>query len=172
MRWTERIESLKAGLLGAIATGTAFGVLEGTMAHLFPGGVGIGVTAGLPLVLRLGIAIASGFLFGVTYRYIIRQDDSTHLKSGAVLAFGLVRGLAQVEDQGAISLSGLNGSGLNGSELNGLELAGLAGLMDWRQGGAIALLLGESWVLFAIARLVLDFSLRQGWLQPFQGLYD
>lgn len=37
-----------------------------------------------------GIAL-SGFLFGVTYRYIIRQDRNSHLRGGAVLAFALVR---------------------------------------------------------------------------------
>lgn len=46
-----------------------------------------------------------GFLFGVTYRYIIREDRNFQLQAGAVLAFGLVRGLAQV-DMG-LSISGL-----------------------------------------------------------------
>ena len=36
-------------------------------------------------------------LFGVTYRYIIRSDKNPQLKAGGILAFGLVRGLTQIE---------------------------------------------------------------------------
>jgi hypothetical protein len=43
------------------------------------------------------IATFSGLLFGVTYRYIIRSDKNPQLKAGGVLAFGLVRGLTQME---------------------------------------------------------------------------
>jgi hypothetical protein len=78
-------------------------------------------------------------LFGVTYRYIIRTDVNSHLKSGAVLAFGLVRGFAQVE----VGLS-------------------LQGTLE-----ALALLATESIVMFAIARLLLDWSLQQGIVKPF-----
>lgn len=43
------------------------------------------------------IAFFSGLLFGVTYRYLIRSDKNPQLKAGGVLAFGLVRGLTQIE---------------------------------------------------------------------------
>ncbi|WP_414153323.1 hypothetical protein [Nostoc commune] len=43
------------------------------------------------------VASFTGLLFGVTYRYIIRSDKNPQLKAGGVLAFGLVRGLTQIE---------------------------------------------------------------------------
>jgi ammonia channel protein AmtB len=49
-------------------------------------------------VVNVAIASISGFLFAVTYRYIVRDDQNPHLKSGAVSAFGLVRGLAQIQE--------------------------------------------------------------------------
>lgn len=52
---------------------------------------------GIDFLIEGGIAWISGFLFGVTYRYIIRSDRNSHLNDGAVLAFGLVRGLALLE---------------------------------------------------------------------------
>ncbi len=99
--------------------------------------------------VRLAIALISGFLFGVTYRYIIRQDDSTHLRSGAVLAFALVRGLARLDQRGL-------GSPLREWGLLQAELF------------LVLVLLGQSWVMFAIARWALDIGLRRGWLQSFQ----
>jgi hypothetical protein len=81
----------------------------------------------------------SGFLFGVTYRYIIRTDRNDHLNSGAVLAFGLVRGLAQVD----------------GSKF---ELSQL-----WLDG----IILAQSILLFSIARYAIDYALAQGWILPF-----
>jgi hypothetical protein len=148
MLWQERIESLKTGLLGAIAAGLtavffslieAVALSEALRSSLPQGGRLIGP---LPLQsLDWAIAALSGFLFAVTYRYVIRQDPSSHLRSGAVLAFGLVRGLAQVEIA--------------------LEQSG-----DFR---LLLLLLGESLVMMAIARVILDQGLRRGWLQPFKG---
>jgi hypothetical protein len=55
------------------------------------------ITTTLALLLRVAIAALSGFLFGITYRYVIRDDKNPHLQDGAVLAFGLVRGLASME---------------------------------------------------------------------------
>ena len=43
--------------------------------------------------LSLAGVLVSCFLFGLTYRYIVRRDlENTNLKAGAVAAFGLVRG--------------------------------------------------------------------------------
>jgi hypothetical protein len=67
----------------------------------------------------------------MTYRYIIRTDRNHHLKSGAVLAFGLVRGLAQVE---------VTDFALDRLLLNGV-------------------LVVESLLVFAIARYALDYAL-------------
>lgn len=127
----DRLESLKAGLCAAVA------------ATLTDAGVALVVTeTPLTLLLRLAIVGASGFLFGVTYRYAVRRDTNPQLKSGAVGAFGLVRGLALLENamsRGAISDGTI----------------------------AIALLsLLESLGLFAVAGLCLDWALQQGWIAP------
>ena len=124
----ERIESLKAGGLGAIATTIGFSLLA--LIPIQP--------IALPLLeVQEAIALVTGFLFGVTYRYIVRQDDNSHLREGAVLAFGLVRGLAQVE------------SSLMAQPL----LAGTVVL--------------ESVVMMAIACVGLEVAMRRGWLKPF-----
>lgn len=91
------------------------------------------------LVIGGSIAAFSGFLFGITYRYVIRQDHNPHLKSGAVLAFGLVRGLVQVE----------------------------CGLQAHLPLLSLAISAGESILLFAIARTGVDLTIQQGWVKPF-----
>ncbi|MDJ0636429.1 MAG: hypothetical protein QNJ34_24845, partial [Xenococcaceae cyanobacterium MO_188.B29] len=85
--------------------------------------------------IRGGIAWISGFLFGVTYRYIIRGDRNSHLNDGAVLAFGLVRGLALLEETTVLS------------------------------SGSILLI--ESVICFALARLSLDLALKYKLIKPF-----
>lgn len=141
--WAERLESLKAGLLGALSAGLLFsalmlvnGWLSLRLAQL--GALPIG-TNSLRLLVSGVIAAFSGFLFGVTYRYIIRQDQNPHLKSGAVLAFGLVRGLAQVEGKLDTSIALV----------------------------PLALLVVESLLLFMGVRLILDGALWGGWVKPF-----
>lgn len=176
MLWTERIESLKAGALSAIATGltalvfcsletvacwdTWMGELGGghslaqALAQEMLGfcaweNAAFGAFSFWDFSVRLAIALISGFLFGVTYRYIVRQDESTHLRSGAVLAFALVRGLARLDQRGL-------GSPLREWGLLQAELV------------LVLVLLGQSWLMFAIARWALDTGLRRGWLQSFQ----
>ena len=84
----------------------------------------------------MGIAIA-GFLFGVTYRYIIRGDRNSHLNDGAVLAFGLVRGLASIENK-VITF-------------------------DW----SMVILVIQSLICFAIARWLLDLAMAKKLIKPF-----
>jgi hypothetical protein len=138
----ERIESLKAGSLSAIAAGMAYGAIltadrltlcrhPDTLASL---------------AVAAAIAGAGGFLFGVTYRYIIRTDRNDHLNSGAVLAFGLVRGLAQLDVR----------------DLD-LHLAQIA---------TNGLILAENILLFAIARYTLDYALTIRWISPFKSLSE
>jgi cellobiose-specific phosphotransferase system component IIC len=97
----ERIESLKAGTLAALSFTLAYSITvvvnRLVLAEQFEELVALQITTTLALLLRVAIAWLSGFLFGITYRYIIRDDENPHLKDGAVLAFGLVRGLASVE---------------------------------------------------------------------------
>jgi hypothetical protein len=128
---TERLESLKSGLLAGFFVGLSHLVLS--WVNLWLGDTSINVLFSTPL------AGFSGFLFGVTYRYIIRRDDNPQLKLGGIFAFGLVRALAGLE----IQLHTPN------------SLAQIA-----RFGG-------ESLLLFGIAGLILDRALQKGWVKPF-----
>ncbi len=133
----ERIESLKAGSLAAVALLLAFGVAAAVEQALHAP-----TLASTPLTLLSSSAIAcfSGFLFGVTYRYVIRTDSNPQLKAGAAIAFGLVRGLARGE-------------------------AGLRGPQDlW----PFAVQAAESVLMFALAALVLDLAIQRGWLKAFK----
>ena len=135
----ERIESVKAGIISACFF---------LFAHLLLLEINTYILASqgeqwsylhepwwIDFLVEGGIAGISGFLFGVTYRYIIRRDRNSHLNDGAVLAFGLVRGLALIEKNTLI----------------------------WS--GSIILV--ESIICFAIARLSLDLALKYKLLKPF-----
>jgi hypothetical protein len=139
----ERIESIKAGSLGGIATGVSYSLMslgDRIVLHEYSrSSVRLGLEVSFAQC-RLGlISIVCGFLFGVTYRYIIRTDRNNHLNSGAVLAFGLVRGLSQVN-------------------VDKFDLSQI-----WIDG----LIIGKSVVMFAIARYVLDRALAASWVLPF-----
>ena len=138
---TERIESVKAGIVGAGAFSVAESVLflaRSLTVNMFPELGFEVVTIDLAWVIGLAIGTVSGFLFGVTYRYVIRSDRNSHLNDGAVLAFGLVRGLALIE-----------------KNLNLSELLFLGGLVL------------QSIICFAIARLVLDLAIARKYIKPF-----
>jgi len=142
--FAERLESVKAGLLGAVTGSLVFGAAMLTnrwlLAPCFKPLALLQMDVDTVAVLISGaIAALSGFLFGVAYRYIIRQDQNPHLKAGAVLAFGLVRGLAIADGK-------------------------------FREPSALLplLVLGtESMLLFAGARVLLDWALLSGWIKPF-----
>jgi hypothetical protein len=138
---TERIESVKAGVIGAGAFTLAALVLlvvQGLASDfILKLNTSFEVISWI-LGIELAIGAVSGFLFGVTYRYIIRSDRNSHLQDGAVLAFGLVRGLALVEKNLVLS-----------------ELLSLAGLVL------------QSIVCFAIARLILDLAIAHKLIKPF-----
>jgi hypothetical protein len=119
----ERIESLK---VGGIA-GLAFAIASLLFLGIHLGFLGEAITALMGAVRLAGGAIA-GFLFGVTYRYIIQGNENPHLKDGAVAAFALVRGLAPLQASEDIVASG------------------------WRSG----LFLGESFVCFLVSRWAVD----------------
>ena len=130
----ERIESLKSGVLGALSFCLAYGT------SLLANSLLLGGAWEINLLVKLAIALLSGFLFGVTYRYILRSDRNPFLKDGAVLAFGLVRGLAPVEVSDNLSES------------------------FW-----LLIILGiESLFCFAAARCALDLAFQRHWIQPFQ----
>ena len=141
---TERLESLKAGVIGSISLGLAF--LSTSLINVFwldkyfplVGYDKIDLV-NLQVLLSGVIAGFSGFLFGVTYRYIIRVDTNPHLKTGGIWAFGLVRGLTQIEV----------GWNINNPVLPFLILA------------------AESILWFALAAFALDAAILRKWLKPF-----
>ncbi|ELS01524.1 hypothetical protein Xen7305DRAFT_00012280 [Xenococcus sp. PCC 7305] len=139
----ERIESVKAGLAGAIAFTVAdlTAILLNNLIFV-PWGVGfrlLQLNSLLDSLITIATALVSGFLFGVTYRYIIRSDRNSHLKDGAVMAFGLVRGLAL------------------------LEATAIKSGQFW----SLSILIAEGIISFAIARYCLDFALGKKFIKPF-----
>lgn len=140
----ERFESIKAGLLSSAAFTLAYMAIV-LINHFWLVNISLQLTPlktalGTDLLFKLAISYLSGFLFGIAYRYIIREDKNSHLSEGAVLAFGLVRGLATVEGKG--------------------------NLVDsfW----CFSLLTIESLICFAIARFALDFALNQAWIDSYK----
>jgi hypothetical protein len=104
----ERLESLKAAVLGgAWAGGVSLLWLLGQplLSQQALPFLNDGVThlAALTLLVQGVIALLSGSLFALTYRYAVRQDDNPQLNTGVVLAFTLVRGLAAVDGGTAIA---------------------------------------------------------------------
>lgn len=139
---TERIDSLKSGIVGSIAVGITFSItliLHSLIFARYHEVLTILPQFSLTLqdFLRGTIAGFSGFLFGVTYRYIIREDQNVHLQSGAIVAFGLVRGLGQIDVSFSLSQS-------------------------WVE---LIILLGESLLLFAVAAVSLDWAIKKGWIK-------
>lgn len=139
---TERLESLKAGIIGGFSLGLAFVItsLLNTLvlAKYFPTLLSLHIDINWLWLCSGAIAGLCGLLFGVTYRYIIRTDKNPQLKTGAVMAFGLVRGLTQVE------------MGLNSTTV--LPFVVLA---------------GESILWFAIAAIAVDIAIQLGWVKSF-----
>ena len=136
----ERLESLKAALCGAICAGVLS--LAQLLSHRWPSLTSLppfSSLAGLTLLVTGAIALLSGALFALTYRYTIRRDDNPQLKAGVVLAFTLVRGLAQVDTGSAIAQN------------------------FWPFLAAC----GESLVLFGGCAIALNLALRWQWLKPF-----
>ncbi|MCY7278904.1 MAG: hypothetical protein LH702_35500 [Phormidesmis sp. CAN_BIN44] len=145
MTFVERIESIKAGMVASLAVAIAFtgaSLLNRLiLATRFEPLAGLQASAdGIGFLLSGAIAAIAGVLFGITYRYVVRQDQNSHLKSGVVLAFGLVRGLAQID----------------------------VGVMTQGVLLPFVVMALESILLFAIARVVLDRTMSNGWVRPFK----
>jgi hypothetical protein len=140
----ERIESLKAGTLAALSFTLTYCIAvvvnNLVLAEQFEVLAALQVRTAVNLLVRVASAWISGFLFGITYRYVVRDDENPHLKEGAVLAFGLVRGLAPVEVE----------QNLRGA----FWFLGVLGV--------------ESVFCFLVARLTLDWALHRHWVKPFK----
>ncbi|MEO1446884.1 MAG: hypothetical protein AAFV46_11770 [Cyanobacteria bacterium J06635_11] len=131
-----RMESIKAGLLGAGAIGLVAGIAW-AITRFTPIPLPL-PNSPLAWLINLAVALSSGFFFGVTYRYIVRTDDNLHLGSGAVGAFALVRSLGQIEATWDDSFA----------------------FITW------LLVTGESFLWFATARYTLDWAIGKRWITP------
>ncbi|HCF29469.1 MAG TPA: hypothetical protein DEV81_20210 [Cyanobacteria bacterium UBA11049] len=144
MKQAERLESLKAGVIAAVSLWVAF-IFTTVVNSLFLAQYFVALSSlrvdsvTWQWLVRGAIAIVCGLLFGVTYRYAIRSDDNFQLKSGTVLAFGLVRGLTQLD------------IGLNTPD-SVLPFVVMA---------------GESIFWFALAAVILNWAMQRGWVKTF-----
>lgn len=137
----ERIESVKAGLVGAGTFAIAeliVVLLRATTIKALPQYNLAPVILNWELLLQISFGAISGFLFGVTYRYIIRDDRNSHLNDGAVFAFGLIRGLALIENN-----------------------------LIWSEILSLIFLITQSIVCFAISRFILDLAISRKLIKPF-----
>ena len=150
----DRIASLKAAAVGAIAVCAARLLLE----WIWPQG-------GLDweqLDLWLGTALCGG-VFGLTYRYTLRQEQDIHLTTGAIAAFAIARAAGQWEGLRA------------GGELDGVWGRVLDGLLtgEWGVIMPIGLLIGRLMIVngvpFGIAAVVLDGVFARGWVDRCAG---
>ncbi|MBW4512637.1 MAG: hypothetical protein KME64_40020 [Scytonematopsis contorta HA4267-MV1] len=142
----ERLESAKAGAIGGLCLFFAFIIScivnNFVLSQYFEILKYLSIkTVNLHLLLSLGVTTFSGLLFGVTYRYIIRSDKNPQLKAGGIMAFGLVRGLAQID-------IGIKEVGL----ILPFVVLGL-----------------ESILYFALAAFVIDVAIKQGLIKAFDG---
>lgn len=140
----ERLESLKAAILGGTCAGLLSLLLLIGHRLLHHGSLPqlsslFSSLAGLTLLANGAIAALSGALFALTYRYAIRQDQNPQLNAGVVLAFTLVRGLAQVDAGSAIAQK----------------------FWPWLTAG------GESLLIFGGSAIALNLAFHQKWLKPF-----
>jgi hypothetical protein len=141
---SERLESLKAGVLTGLCVTFAFLITTLVnnliLAKYFQSLSKLDVDLlSWHWLFSGAIAGFSGLLFGVTYRYIIREDQNPQLKAGGVLAFGLVRGLAQVE----------------------------VGVSDVQTILPFTVLGLESILWFGLAGISLDVAMQLSWIKPF-----
>ena len=129
----ERVESAKAAACSAIF-GTALSAP--LLLSQSPGGF---VTAE-----SLGGVFVSTALFGVVYRYAVRDDfGNDELKFGVLGAFGLTRGLGEADVY------------LHGSDATSFS--------SWAEA---ALLAGESVLTFAFAYAALEYGFKNDYLKP------
>ncbi len=142
----ERIESLKAGIVGGLCMCFSFAIanLLNTLvlAKYFQTLASLQSDVNWHLWVSGAVATFTGFLFGVTYRYIIRSDRNPQLKAGGVLAFGLVRGLTQIE-------------------------------LGWNSHSTIwpfLVLAAESLLWFALAAIALDIAIQFRWVKSFSSI--
>ncbi len=151
----DRIESFKAGFLGSITSVFSFFAIA-LLHHFLQNFLTVQLISsfelGSPfiLLLKLGMIGFSGFLFAVTYRYIVRGDLNSHLKSGAILAFACIRSFGAIDrDLSAITLLPLTQMAL-----------------------VIAILLLENVAWLAIVQSILETAIQYKWIAAFGSAKD
>lgn len=142
----DRIASIQAaGLTGALAGVVGAGLLLLHRAAALGWAAAAASTvdglAGLTFWISVAIAALSGALFGITYRYAVRQDTNSYLRSGVIFAFSFVRGLALVNVGAAVTM------------------------MGW----PFLIAITESLLMFSLAAAGLEVALRQGWIATVAG---
>ena len=131
----ERLQSAKAALVSAVA-----GTLLTAPLLLSQSGA-----SSLVALESVGGVFVSCLVFGVTYRYALRDDlGNRQLKGGVVGAFGLARGLGAADVY------------LHGSDAGAVA--------SWAEA---ALLAGEAVLTFALAGAALEVAFEKDVLKPF-----
>ncbi|MBW4601476.1 MAG: hypothetical protein KME29_18345 [Calothrix sp. FI2-JRJ7] len=143
----ERLESLKAAILASFGAIFAFMIISQINNLIQIKFFIFNSSFDLYWWLSAAIVLFSGFLFGVTYRYIIRDDNNFQLKAGGVMAFGLVRGLVQADTKLAMA-----------SDINDIFSLALP----------FAVLLAENVFLFGLAAILLDVAIQNSWIKAFK----
>ena len=151
----DRIESFKAGFLGAIASVFAFFAIA-LLHHFLQNFLYVQLISSFELsnpfilLIKLGIIGFSGFLFAVTYRYIVRRDRNSHLKSGAILAFACIRSFGAIDHD--------------------LPTLTLLPLVQLALVSAILLLENVAWL--AIVQSLLETAIQYKWIAAFGSAKD
>lgn len=145
-RPADRIESIKTGGVSVVLAGVVGALLIRLNIELSTNAALAPLSTPEELT-QLGLTeygigsiglLFSAALFGITYRYVVRSNNNPHLGPGAVGAFGLVRGCAQLETGWHLQ-----------SHLPSLLIAA-----------------GESCLVFAAVAAGLDWCMNQGWIEP------
>lgn len=132
----ERLESIKAASISSIV-----GTLASLPLSLYQ------ATSFTALALHTTIIFIGCALFGVTFRYTIRRDiDNFQLKTGTSAAFGVIRGLAELEAGKHLEL---NKASFISHAIDGV------------------LFVSESISIFLAAAIALDFCFKMRLLSPF-----
>lgn len=139
MQDTDRAESGKAAALAAA------GGLAGALPLLLSSS-----SVGVQGLLSLAASLAACLLFGVTYRYAVRQDATNmHLRGGVVAAFGLVKALGAADVIQATA---------DASDVLSADVVGNA-----------ALYAGQCMLLFGFAAAAVEAGFSNGWVKRMPG---